>query len=482
MNKKINIFSTFICLICIAGIIAFIYPLSEIIQGDTLWHAKNGEWIIANRKIPTCDYFSYHEDLSFMAHEWLFDLIIYFVSNGGTVAVYLFAIIFTFLTYSYVVFRAKSNKQRLFNAIFLLLLTMSGFFKGIMAIPDTIGAVILVAMGNNLLEKERCFKAKLIINTVLSIVLVNFHGGMMSAAIIQCLFLIGVPCIERFFRKEKSDFKDTLLILSSFVGSLVNPYCIGIYKYGLMVGTEASKYISDWVPFSFTSMLQVFLISLSIVFAIYGSYIRHKKFYIDIRIWAVFLYIVILCMYKRAVNLFIYALFLFAGEFILLGLTEFSKKFKYETVRSFLVTLVSLLCIISSVLVFGNIKKYPIPNQSIKEYLNDNFVSEKAQEYIKNKRIFNILDNGGHLIYLDIPVFIDGRVDPYVPEYGNPDIFMEGYKALYSDERMLKLSYKYGFTILVLDANSTSTQIFIASPNWRVIDYTQNTIILERTF
>ena len=95
-----------------------------------------------------------------------------------------------------------------------------------------------------------------------------------------------------------------------------------------------------------------------------------------------------------------------------------------------------------------------------------------------NSDIKKILD----LIYLNIPVFIEGRMDCYTPEYDNPDIFMEGYKALYSDELMLTLSYKYNFTILILDANSVSTQIFITSSNWRVIDYTNNTIILERNF
>ena len=45
---------------------------ATVITGDSCWHIKVGEWIFKNKSIPAKDMLSMHNDLNFMAHEWLF--------------------------------------------------------------------------------------------------------------------------------------------------------------------------------------------------------------------------------------------------------------------------------------------------------------------------------------------------------------------------------------------------------------------------
>lgn len=50
---------------------------------DFYWHIKVGEYIINNNKIPYIDIFSWYANsnsLSWISHEWLFEVIIYLYS------------------------------------------------------------------------------------------------------------------------------------------------------------------------------------------------------------------------------------------------------------------------------------------------------------------------------------------------------------------------------------------------------------------
>lgn len=477
-TKKKVIVNTILSLIPIFLILIFLYPQSEIIQGDTLWHIKNGEWIITNRQIPYIDYFSYHDNLNFMAHEWLFDIIIFYVSKGGTLAIHAFAVLTTLFGYCFAVFSSKNHKQWVINSIIMLFLTIAGFYKGIMAIPDTLAASILIILGNNIVTEERPLKNKLIINVVLGIFLVNYHGGMMSAALIQSLFLTGLPIVKSWFCNKKLDKQDIICFISLtgtlFICSLINPYFIQIYKYGFMINSKASEFITDWQPFAFSSTTAVFAVFTLLAMAIIGMIMKKKKISFDIRYAAIFFYIIILFRYRRAVNLFTFALIVFAGEEIFNTIQCLISNKKIKKL------LTIIICLILSFLTIGGLRQIQFKNQTVREYITDQYIDATTLEYIKDKKILNLNDYGGHLIYCDIPVFVDGRIDVYSPEYGNPDIFTDYLKAMHSAEIMSTMSDKYGFDILALDKNSLSAQIFIASPEWEVINNTNKIIILER--
>lgn len=182
--------------------------------------------------------------------------------------------------------------------------------------------------------------------------------------------------------------------------------------------------------------------------------------------------------YRRGVNLCLYAIVLFAGHDIYFAVIYILKKTRHlKALHIISAVITGILAFIS---VTGGFINISVPNQSIREYVNADYVSAEMEEYLKDRKIFNITNSSGYLIYLDIPVYMDGRIDVYTPEYDNPDIFMEGLKALHSNKLMKELSDKYGFDTLVLDLNSTTTGIFLASPEWESNYYSENIIIFER--
>ena len=80
--------------------VAFLMPLAFVFlrmggaagmlgDGDTGWHVRTGEWILANRRIPDQDIFSYTKaGQPWFAWEWLWDLSFGWLhQHGGMAAV-----------------------------------------------------------------------------------------------------------------------------------------------------------------------------------------------------------------------------------------------------------------------------------------------------------------------------------------------------------------------------------------------------------
>ena len=245
-----------------------------------------------------------------------------------------------------------------------------------------------------------------------------------------------------------------------------------------MMGTEAAAYVTDWQPYSFPGAVTVILFLIVVMMAVYGNYVSNSGFKFHPRYLCLFFYICIMFTYRRGVNLCLYAIVLFAGRDIYFAVMHILQKTRHlKAVHIISAVITGILAFIS---IIGGLLNLSVPNKSIREYINADYVSSEMEEYLKNRKIFNITNNSGYLIYLDIPVYMDGRIDVYTPEYDNPDIFMEGLKALHSNKLMKELSNKYGFDTLVLNLNSTTTEIFMASPDWESTYYSENIIIFER--
>ena len=76
-KKNIILFLTFTFII-MCSIFLFNYG------NDFYWHLKTGEYIINNNKIPHTGIFSYYaisNNLTWISHEWLFEVIIYLYQN-----------------------------------------------------------------------------------------------------------------------------------------------------------------------------------------------------------------------------------------------------------------------------------------------------------------------------------------------------------------------------------------------------------------
>lgn len=472
-NKRKKQVETVIIIFTILSVIILYRVInSEIIQADTLWHIKNGEWIIKNKTIPNIDYFSIHSNLNFMAHEWLFD-VLYYVINvlAGIKGIYLITMLFNVIGIIYVTIKSQ---YKMYAINIILLMTISGFYKPIMAIPDTIGILFLIFICKNITNKDISIKKKIITNSILCILLVNFHGGMMSACIIQIVF---VKTMEIIATKDKKIVKESLaLFFDTIICGLFNPYFIKIYLYGIMVNTEASKFIVDWNYFSFYKLSTIFVMIILIGLCVYGmTRIQVNK--TDLIV--MFFYLVMLLRFNRTINAFSYIFILYGTKYIVAAIEKYKDKIPIY-IKKMCVGIETILIILISIFSITYIKQNYSNEKSLDEYIEMKYINTENINRLKGKKVFNDYNLGGLLIYKDINVFIDGRVDPYVPEYNNPDIFSDYISAMYNTNKMDVLVSVYGINTLVLNPNSVSAQIYKESCKWIVTYETKNILILER--
>ena len=460
-NLKIK--KSLIYLVSLVGFVLLLYARSTPVISDTAWHLKVGEWIVKNKSVPSVDTMSLlgsDLDLSFVAHEWLFDVAAYAVNNilglAGILILGLFAV--TLSTYIAVRLSGCEYAAVLTLAVF----TFIRFEKTVEIRPDAFSAIIFVLIGYNFAYQKN-FKRAAVTNALLTIALVNIHGGMASANAVQQLWiLICLTVIQKRVDKDKMK-----LFLISLMCGLINPYGIGAYKYIRMANSEATVIFSDWNSFSFRSFIQAFLVLAVTAGCIYGYLKDEKKDKMDLCI--MFMYAVLLFTYARTINIFIYAFLLYLTKYLKDFLERWEKK----------ITLALVVCsvvVAAIILVSAKI----IPYGSMDEYIDNEIVDTKLTDRINGKRYLNDITFGGFLIYKNQKPFIDTRTDPYLKEYGNPEILSEYVKAMHSEELMGKLTDKYDIEYLLLSANNITSQIFYASGDWQVVMKGQRYVLFER--
>lgn len=465
-------------MVCIFTCILYIFSRSTVITQDTAWHIKVGEWIAKNHCIPEMDTFSYHADLSFMAHEWLYDLITYWIDAKWQLkGLYIMVILVVLFGYGFCIFRNKSRYQ-IPAAILLFLLTVSGTYKNIIAIPDTIAAVLVILNGYYMTKRDNT-KCRVVIQAVLGVLLANLHGGMYAVAVIQSLYLM----VASFLcYKEKSEWKQKVLPGAGFIlGGFINPYFIGVFRYALVSNASGAEYIADYLPFQFESTVQVLVLTAVVVFYMIGYMKRENRKGLTEDFLLVMFYLLLLFRYMRTTNLFVYAVLLYMVPDICRGLETVMDsldfgKFKKQIARVFMVFTGVIITGMSVVL----LTHFKLPDNTMYAYIRENYLTENMLDYLLDHKVMNSLETGGYLAYLGIPVFIDGRTDVYSSSYGNPDILVEYEQSLYSEKLMSELSDKYGFDCLLLNNNSIQTQIFYASEEWMDIDATDYTVLFVK--
>lgn len=442
----------------LVSIMIFILASSQIIQADTLWHIKVGEWIVENLSIPTKDCFSMHQDLNFIAHEWLFDVIYFGISEfAGITGIVAFTLLIIFIANCFVIFKSGNPTVAI---IVLFLLSVSKFYKPYWAIPDTFGVVLLVFMSYLLVNDV---KKKHLIVAITTVLMVNYQGGIVCDLIVSTLFILGVKTyLHRDLLKE-----NLFIFCEIFLCSLINPYFISNYKYVFVSNLKISQIMPDWEYFCFKNILSIFVVVILVIFLIAGYLKSTRKEVMDLVV--LFFYLILLLRFNRTMNAFVYAFILFGTKYIAVSV----EKIKVEKILN--ISLGVSLILVISVLLNTTIK-----HQTVDEYIEEHYLSQEVAETLRNNKVFNDFGLGGFLVYKDIKVFMDGRIDCYVPEFGNPDIVTEYLEGMYSKAKMDLLCQKYGFKYLVFLPNSLNLELHKASGLWVEYYKSENLVILER--
>ena len=223
------------------GLLAF-SPMSAGLlgDGDTGWHIRSGEQILATHAIPRTDPFSYtRHGEPWYAWEWMYDAVIaaiHHVSGLNGVVLFTAAVIsFTFALLFRFILRRSRN---LAVAAFLTLLAAAAAQVHMLARPHVLSWLLALLWLENLCRFEDGERWALLWLPPLMLLWVNLHAGFILGLGLLGVFVIG--CIWRSLTAPRSGDREKiaqLLIVFSVcvLTTLLTPYRyrlhIHVYQY-----------------------------------------------------------------------------------------------------------------------------------------------------------------------------------------------------------------------------------------------------------
>lgn len=452
-KKNIILFLTFTFII-MCSIFLFSYG------NDFYWHLKTGEYIINNNKIPHIGIFSYYamnNHLTWISHEWLFEVIIYLYknlfSNYGAIIYIIFSlIIFSFLLW-------KLNQENFikypFYTVIWAVVSMLILANKILPRPHLISytlfaVTILIAFQ---IQKGKSNKIIFLI-PIISILWSNIHGGSSNLSYI----IYGIFLLDSIRRKDKELSKKylTTLVLS-LLFIMINPHGIKMifYPYQNMTYKVMLSCIDEWQRLNIFSIDGIFylLFIISIIYILFKN--RKELSLLTILLISIFTLLAI-----KSTRFMPYLLIVSTS--IIPNYFQISK-FKIDIIPIFIfVVLVFIILTITIVI--------PQANNSFKR------ISDDMIQYLKEKEnlvLYNSYNLGGYLIYKDIPVFIDSRADIYINcNFSDVCQIEKGYQP--------NLLEKYNFNTLIIENKSGAYSYLKNSDNYELYMQDKNNSLFIR--
>ena len=442
---------------------------------DTIWHIKLGEDILSNHRLETTVSHSIH-NTPFIQHEWASEILLSSINNiSGTTGLLFFSALMYFAGFMFCTFKSEF---RLEKAVFVSILVFLGFRKTLYIIPDTIG-MLLMLFGGAVITSKISVQKKLIYNAILTILIANFHGGVLIGYITQITIFVAIETIFAL-QKKQSDIKIAVLLLGqSILCGLVNPYGIKLYSYALMLKNESSvSYFYDWQPYHFSGILPITAFCILLFVLAYGFYKKVKmgRTFCKtdlLKVSLVLLWLIMMLTYQRCINIFVYTLAYQLGEYISEGLSDIG-----NFIRKHIKLFIGIFAIANILFLVGSLNT--IKHKNIQEKVNS-CIPEKVVVKLnsENRTVFNDWNIGGYLIYSDIDVFADGRTDPYLKSYnGGIDIIGKYCNACYYPDVMKQLHSEYNIDTLIFRNNTTQSELYRNIPEWKVEYESESLIIL----
>lgn len=463
--------------------------------GDLGRHLKNGELIMNNLSVPRTNLFTYtNGDYPFINHHWGSGVIFYLINKAIRLSGLHISFILLNLVTFLIFFNIACKYSNFYLAVWLSILILPLLASRPDIRPEIFSNFFSGVFFWILINYQRGkIKAKyLICLPLISFVWVNLHIYFFIG-----LTIITAFCLEAFIRlfekKVKfSSIKNLLLVLiTSFVASLVNPFGIAgaLYplkifsNYGYEVGENTSaltwQNVTSLTPdIYFLSAMIVFLLSSVVVC------IQSIKFRKPIPVALLTIGSVVTSLSLMSVrNFAIFGYFMLAIIAINVW-TLISYQSKKTPLKGWVLPSLGFVTIVLVVYyVFFGLKGKILFNIGLKTE------EEKSAEFFIENRIkgpiFNDFDIGGYLVYYLYPkyqLFIDNRPEA-VPASFFRDIYIP---VLENDKKWQEASEKYHFNAIFfyrLDRTEPAIKFLlnrIKDPEWAVVFVDNYTIIFLR--
>jgi hypothetical protein len=461
-------------------------------DGDTGWHIRTGDWILANGTVPSVDIFSYTKPGEpWFAWEWLWDVAFaYLHQQWGMEAVVLTSILVLCVTFALLFRLVTRSCGNALAAATVTILAMMASALHWLARPHLFTLLFSVIF-LGILYRVREGRSKLLVALpLLTVVWTNIHGGFLVGIILIAAFGVGEllqGLVEQLPARRREHFSRSLPYLVTAAGclvaSLLNPY-------GYKLHAHIVEYLGE--PYHFDTIIEFLspsfhpvktrfieaLLALGIGAAFVRIYRRQFAEALLILFWAH-------SSLVSARNIPIYVLIAAPAiaQFIVESLARFSTAALAawcrriadeflsiaagvsETDRVARVHLVSL----TGVFVVGLLMYSPAASGKLRATYDPKLYPERAlsSESVRSAQaIFTDGEWGDYLIYRLFPhtkVFTDGRSDFYGPAFGRE--FLDVLAVKHNWERML---LKYGVDTVLLPADSALSNALKESAKWRL--------------
>ena len=436
MKKKLPIF-LFILFISISVFLLLFFCK----ESDYFWHIKAGEYMFKNG-VLTHDVFSWFvKGKYWMSHEWLFEVIIYSLKRVfGNIHPFIYIFLCMGGLFSIFFFTNKKNitKNIPYTLLYLMFMVII-FMTYIQARPHMMSFMFIALTIYFLydLYKNKDSK-KIYFLPLVTILWSNVHGGSSNLSYLLCLLFVIFGLFKFNFKKieanrlsKKQILRYLIVMALCMISVCINIHGVKmfIYPYENMMDSVMLKNISEWQPTNLNNMFH-YTYFIFIVFLVMTMLFSEKKIdFIDFVLFG-------FCFYLGLKSIRFWSYGPIIMYYVMFNYVKERKTDNYTCV---------ILGVVSLLLISGFICASPILfNIKYTNLLDTEVINVIKKE--NPKRLFNMYDYGGELVYNEIPVFIDGRADLY-SKYNYKDYLdISNCSGDY-----IELINKYDFDYLLID-------------------------------
>lgn len=276
--------------------IVFLFTFMEgaktmLADGDTGWHIRTGEWILANGRVPHQDIFSYTKaGQPWFAWEWLWDVCFaWLYQHGGLATVVMVSIVIICLTFVLLFRLVLRHCENPFIAIAVTLLAAAASAIHWLARPHllTLFLTVILLM---VLDRVRQGQTRWLWGLPLFFVLwTNLHGGFFVGLIILAGYAAG-ESLRALFTPDarerrgaiQSAMRYAAAVFACALATLVNPYTYHLHAHIYKYFSEPYhlEHISEYQSISFHWSVALHLETMLLlgVFAAAWFAVKHRDF------------------------------------------------------------------------------------------------------------------------------------------------------------------------------------------------------------
>lgn len=449
-------------------------------EGDTWWHIRAGEDILATRHLPRTDTYSWTAAVTpWIAYEWLGEIAIaeaYRAGNLQGLRLLQLTLAGTMLTllYIYATMRCENPK-----AAFVVCAAIVPIAAGFWSLrPQLFGFIFFILVLLILEHSRRKQSRALWMLPLVFLLWANTHGTFVFGLLaLSVTWASGLPRyrlngIDSSALTQRQRIEIGLVMLASMLSLLVTPYRSQLAAYpfdiGLLQPTNVAN-IQEWMPITSERFLTLTVLVLLLGFLLSKILLRFQCRLDDLAF--VCIGAVAAFMHLRFVPLFLLVTVPLLGLPLAWWFSPYSRKRDRMPLNALLIGFV----IIALVYFFPS-------KQDLEKACAEHFPVAALRHLATSPvsgHIFNEYGWGGYLAASHFPsegVFIDGRADIY-----ERTGVLEDYLSIARLEpNGLRLLGKYDIGACILRSDAPLATVLSALPSWQLVYSDQVTSVFVR--